>query len=79
MPLVLDCQRASYCLDHQAQVSYDPSTIAKDNDSHIHALMIPYTGKTLLARAVANEAGVAFISVAASDFVEMLVGRGAAR
>jgi cell division protease FtsH len=37
------------------------------------------TGKTLLARAVAGEAGVPFISCAASDFVEMLVGRGAAR
>ncbi|KAL7685272.1 putative AAA+ ATPase domain, ATPase, AAA-type, core, AAA ATPase, AAA+ lid domain-containing protein [Plasmopara halstedii] len=37
------------------------------------------TGKTLLARAVASEAGVAFLFCSASDFVEMLVGRGAAR
>jgi cell division protease FtsH len=37
------------------------------------------TGKTLLARAVASEAGVPFIFCSASDFVEMLVGRGAAR
>jgi ATP-dependent Zn protease len=39
----------------------------------------PGTGKTLLARAVAGEAGVPFISVSASEFVEMFVGRGAAR
>ncbi len=37
------------------------------------------TGKTLLARAVAGEAGVAFFSVAGSEFMEMLVGVGAAR
>jgi len=37
------------------------------------------TGKTLLARAVAGEADVAFLSISASDFVEMFVGVGAAR
>jgi cell division protease FtsH len=37
------------------------------------------TGKTLLARAVAGEAGVAFISVTGSHFMEMFVGVGAAR
>lgn len=37
------------------------------------------TGKTLLARAVAGEAGVPFFAVSASEFVEMFVGRGAAR
>jgi cell division protease FtsH len=39
----------------------------------------PGTGKTLLARAVAGEAGVAFFSMSGSDFVEMFVGVGAAR
>ncbi len=39
----------------------------------------PGTGKTLLARAVAGEAGVAFFSISGSDFVEMFVGVGAAR
>merc|ERR1719199_365304 len=39
----------------------------------------PGTGKTLLAKAVAGEADVPFLSVAASEFVEMFVGRGAAR
>lgn len=37
------------------------------------------TGKTLLARAVAGEAGVTFLSIAGSEFMEMLVGVGAAR
>ena len=39
----------------------------------------PVTGKTLLARAVAGEAGVAFFSISGSEFVEMFVGVGAAR
>jgi cell division protease FtsH len=37
------------------------------------------TGKTLLARAVAGEAGVQFLSIAGSEFMEMLVGVGASR
>jgi cell division protease FtsH len=39
----------------------------------------PGTGKTLLARAVAGEAGVAFFSISGSEFVEMFVGVGASR
>ena len=39
----------------------------------------PGTGKTLLARAVAGEAGVPFYSITGSDFMEMFVGVGAAR
>jgi len=39
----------------------------------------PGTGKTLLAKAVAGEAGVTFFSLSGSDFVEMFVGVGAAR
>jgi len=39
----------------------------------------PGTGKTLMARAVAGEAGVPFFSISGSDFVEMFVGVGAAR
>lgn len=39
----------------------------------------PGTGKTLLAKAVAGEAGVPFFSISGSEFVEMFVGRGAAR
>ena len=39
----------------------------------------PGTGKTLLAKAVAGEADVPFFSISGSEFVEMFVGRGAAR
>ncbi|MGB8816079.1 MAG: ATP-dependent zinc metalloprotease FtsH [Minisyncoccia bacterium] len=39
----------------------------------------PGTGKTILARAVAGEAGVAFFSISGSEFVEMFVGVGASR
>ena len=39
----------------------------------------PGTGKTLIAKAVAGEAGVPFFSISGSDFVEMFVGMGASR
>ena len=39
----------------------------------------PGNGKTLMARAVAGEAGVSFLSINASEFVEMFIGVGAAR
>jgi len=39
----------------------------------------PGTGKTMLAKAVAGEAGVPFFSISGSDFVEMFVGVGASR
>ena len=42
-------------------------------------LVLQAVGKTLLARAVAGEAGVAFLSLNASEFVEMFVGVGASR
>jgi AAA+ superfamily predicted ATPase len=40
---------------------------------------MPGTGKTLLAKAVAGEAGTPFFSCAASEFVELFVGVGASR
>ena len=39
----------------------------------------PGTGKTLLARAVAGESGVGFLSISGSDFMELYVGVGASR
>ena len=39
----------------------------------------PGTGKTLLAKAIAGKAGVPFISISGSEFVEMFVGIGASR
>ena len=39
----------------------------------------PGSGKTLLARAVANEANVSFIQVSGSEFIEMIIGTGASR
>jgi cell division protease FtsH len=40
---------------------------------------LPGTGKTLMARAVAGEAGVPFFNISAAEFIEMFVGVGAAR
>ncbi|KAJ4769241.1 ATP-dependent zinc metalloprotease FTSH-like protein [Rhynchospora pubera] len=66
---VVDCLRGT--LDYKKLGAKLPSGI----------LLVgpPGTGKTLLARAVAGEAGVPFFSVSASEFVELYVGRGAAR
>jgi cell division protease FtsH len=41
--------------------------------------MWPGTGKTLLAKAIAGEAGTPFFSISGSEFVEMFVGVGASR
>lgn len=54
------------------------------NDCHgifflIVQVGLPGTGKTLLAKAVAGEAEVPFISCSASEFVELYVGMGASR
>ena len=60
----------------------DPSRFAKlGGKIPKGALLVgsPGTGKTLLARAIAGEAGVPFFTISGSDFVEMFVGVGASR
>ena len=60
----------------------DPDKYKKIGARIPHGLLLvgpPGTGKTLLARAVAGEADVQFLSLSGSDFVEMYVGVGASR
>ncbi len=60
----------------------DPEKFTKIGAKIPHGLLLsgsPGTGKTLLARAVAGEAGVQFLSISGSDFMEMYVGVGASR
>ena len=60
----------------------DPDKYTKIGARIPHGLLLvgpPGTGKTLLARAVAGEADVQFLSISGSDFVEMYVGVGASR
>ena len=59
-----------------------PEKFAKIGARIPHGILLvgpPGTGKPLLARAVAGEAGVQFLSISGSDFVEMYVGVGASR
>ena len=60
----------------------DPEKYTRIGARIPHGLLLvgpPGTGKTLLARAVAGEADVQFLSISGSDFVEMYVGVGASR
>ena len=60
----------------------DPAKFKEIGARIPHGLLLvgpPGTGKTLLARAVAGEADVQFLSISGSDFVEMYVGVGASR
>ena len=60
----------------------DPDKYTKIGAKIPHGILMsgaPGTGKTLLARAAAGEAGVQFLSISGSDFMEMYVGVGASR
>lgn len=60
----------------------DPKKFTKLGGRIPHGVLLvgaPGTGKTLLAKAIAGEAGVPFFSISGSDFVEMFVGVGASR
>ena len=60
----------------------DPGKYAEIGAKLPHGALLvgpPGTGKTLLAKAVAGEAAVPFFSISGSEFVEMFVGRGAAK
>ena len=69
-------------------VSYSNSKLCRElfyfystdcSNNYLQRTLINQTGKTLLAKAVAGEAGVPFISISGSEFVEMFVGVGASR
>jgi cell division protease FtsH len=69
-------------LDEVVQFLKEPSKFEKLGGKIPTGVLLvgePGTGKTLLAKAIAGEANVAFFSISGSDFVEMFVGVGASR
>ena len=79
---VAGCDESKYELEEVVKFLKDPSRyrdIGAKIPKGVLLVGSPGTGKTLLARAVAGEAGVPFYSMSGSDFVEMFVGVGASR
>ncbi|MDE1548237.1 ATP-dependent zinc metalloprotease FtsH [Jeotgalibaca caeni] len=73
---------AKEALSEVVDYLHDPSkyqAIGAKNPKGVLLVGPPGTGKTLLAQAVAGEADVPFFSISGSEFVEMFVGRGAAK
>ncbi|HSA58095.1 MAG TPA: ATP-dependent zinc metalloprotease FtsH [bacterium] len=79
---VAGVEEAKYELEEVIQFLKDPKKFTKLGGRIPKGVLLigaPGTGKTLLAKAVAGEAGVPFFSISGSDFVEMFVGVGASR
>jgi len=79
---VAGCEQAKMELEEVVEFLKNPDKFEKVGAKPPKGVLLegpPGCGKTLLARAVAGEAGVPFISTSGSEFVEMFVGVGAAR
>lgn len=79
---VAGVEEAKYELEEVIQFLKDPKRFTKLGGRIPKGVLLigaPGTGKTLLAKAVAGEAGAPFFSISGSDFVEMFVGVGASR
>ncbi|MBI2082974.1 MAG: ATP-dependent metallopeptidase FtsH/Yme1/Tma family protein [Deltaproteobacteria bacterium] len=79
---VAGCEEAKYELEEIIQFLKEPKKFTKLGGRIPKGVLLvgaPGTGKTLLAKAVAGEAGAPFFSISGSDFVEMFVGVGASR
>ncbi len=79
---VAGCEEAKQEVSELVDFLKDPGKFQKLGGKIPRGVLMvgsPGTGKTLLARAIAGEAGVPFFSISGSDFVEMFVGVGASR
>jgi len=79
---VAGCEEAKQELEEIVEFLKDPKKFTRLGGRIPKGVLLvgsPGTGKTLLAKAVAGEAGVPFFSISGSDFVEMFVGVGASR
>ncbi len=79
---VAGCEEAKEEVSELVEFLRDPTKFEKLGGRIPRGVLLvgsPGTGKTLLARAIAGEAGVPFFSISGSDFVEMFVGVGASR
>ncbi|MCX8031355.1 MAG: ATP-dependent zinc metalloprotease FtsH [Thermodesulfovibrionales bacterium] len=79
---VAGIEEAKYEVEEIIEFLKDPQKFSKLGGKIPKGVLLvgsPGTGKTLLAKAIAGEAGVPFFSISGSDFVEMFVGVGASR